>query len=77
MSWCVPIPAGYIPDHLRSDQLPSLSDSTASARVFQPEGFLRPVQAADLAVDPLLGGFINNDFQPANPGRAAARVGGA
>jgi hypothetical protein len=32
------------------------------ARVFQPEGFLRPVEAADLAVDPLLGGFISNDF---------------
>ena len=32
------------------------------SRVFQPEGFLRPVEAADLAVDPLLGGFINNDF---------------
>jgi hypothetical protein len=32
------------------------------SRVFQPEGSLRPVEAADLAVDPLLGGFINNDF---------------
>ncbi len=32
------------------------------SRVFQPAGSLRPVETADLAVDSLLGGFINNDF---------------
>jgi hypothetical protein len=37
------------------------------SRVFQPEGALRPVEAADLAVDSLLGGFINNDFNLLSP----------
>jgi hypothetical protein len=32
------------------------------ARLFQPDGTLRPVDDADLAVDPLLGGFFQNDL---------------
>jgi hypothetical protein len=32
------------------------------ARLFQPNGSLRPVDDADLAVDPLLGGFFQNDL---------------
>jgi hypothetical protein len=32
------------------------------ARLFQPDGSLRPVDDADLAVDPLLGGFFQNDL---------------
>ncbi len=32
------------------------------ARLFQPDGSLRPVDEADLAVDPLLGGFFQNDL---------------
>jgi hypothetical protein len=32
------------------------------SRIFQPEGQLRPVEAADLSVDPLLAGFLSNDF---------------
>jgi hypothetical protein len=32
------------------------------ARLFQPDGTLRPVDDTDLAVDPLLGGFFQNDL---------------
>ncbi len=32
------------------------------SRLFQSEGYLRPVEAADLVVDPLLAGFLSNDF---------------
>jgi len=32
------------------------------ARLFRPDGSLRPVDDADLAVDPLLGGFFQNDL---------------
>jgi hypothetical protein len=32
------------------------------ARLFQPAGSLRPVDDVDLAVDPLLGGFFQNDL---------------
>ncbi len=32
------------------------------SRAFQPDGNLRPVEAADLTVDPLLSGFLSNDF---------------
>lgn len=32
------------------------------SRAFQPDGNLRPVEAADLTVDPLLGGFLRNDL---------------
>lgn len=39
------------------------------SRVFRPEeGALRPIEPADLTVDPLLGGFLNNDFGLLTPG---------
>lgn len=37
------------------------------SRLFQPEGYLRPVEPADLVVDPLLGGFLGNDFSLLSP----------
>ncbi len=37
------------------------------SRLFQVEGYLRPVEAADLAVDPLLAGFLSNDFSQLAP----------
>lgn len=37
------------------------------SRIFQPEGYLRPIEAADLVVDPLLIGFLTNDFGLLSP----------
>jgi len=41
------------------------------ARIFQPEGFLRPIEEADLSVDPLLAGFLGNDFGLLSPAEQA------